>query len=82
MEALLILQEGLLLDQLLYAAGLIGTATADERVEAPSPEIAVTTLTRPEAVEALAPEWRALEARAAASATAFQACDLHLVWAR
>ena len=33
MEALLILQEGLLLDQLLYAAGLIGTATADERVE-------------------------------------------------
>ncbi|MBX3496769.1 MAG: GNAT family N-acetyltransferase [Parvibaculum sp.] len=82
MEALLILQEGLLLDQLLYAAGLIGTATADERVEAPSPDIAVTTLRRPEAVEALAPEWRALEARAAASATAFQACDLHLVWAR
>ena len=33
MEALLILQEGLLFDQLLYAAGLLGTATADEQVE-------------------------------------------------
>ena len=29
MEALLILQEAVLLDQLLYAVGLVGAATAD-----------------------------------------------------
>lgn len=82
MEALLILQEAVLLDQLLYAVGLVGAASADERIEAPDTGIAVTTLRTHEAVEALAPEWRALEARASATATAFQACDLHRVWAR
>ena len=82
METLLILQEGLFFDQLLYAAGLLGTATADERAETRAPSVAAATLRAPRAIAALAPEWRALEARAPAGATAFQACDLHLVWAR
>lgn len=82
MEALLILQEGLLFDQLLYAVGLIGTTTADERIEARAQSVAAATLRASDTVKALAPEWRALEARAASTATAFQACDLHLVWAR
>jgi CelD/BcsL family acetyltransferase involved in cellulose biosynthesis len=83
MEALLILQEVALLDQLLYAVGLMGATTADARIEArPASPVTVATLRTPAAVQALAPEWRALEARASATATAFQACDLHLAWAR
>lgn len=83
MEALLILHEVALLEPLLYATGLIGTATADERAEVREARgVAAATLRTPEAVRAMAPEWRALEARASATATAFQSCDLHLVWAR
>lgn len=83
METLLILQETVLLEPLFYLAGLVGTATADDRVEpAEARGLSVATLSTPASVAALAPEWRALEARASATATAFQACDLHLVWAR
>ncbi|ABS64042.1 protein involved in cellulose biosynthesis (CelD)-like protein [Parvibaculum lavamentivorans DS-1] len=79
MEAVLILQETLFLDQLVYAVGAL--LTRKPPVEAAS-VLGVDTHRRFEAAKALAPEWRALEARACGAATAFQSCDFHLVWAR
>jgi len=79
MEAALFLQETLVLDQLLYAAGaLLSRGRRKNAAEG----VDVDTHRRFGEVRALTDEWRALEARACGAATAFQACDFHLVWAR
>ncbi|MEQ8269182.1 MAG: GNAT family N-acetyltransferase [Parvibaculum sp.] len=80
MEAVLILQETLFLDQLLYAAGAL--LTPRRKAEAAAAGLSIDTHRRSGAALALAPEWRDLEARACGAATAFQACDFHLTWAR
>lgn len=77
MEAILFLQEALVFDQVVYAAG---AALSRARKKAKSPDLAASSLCG-EAARSLAAEWRELEARAPEAATAFQVCDLVLAWA-
>lgn len=76
MEAFLFLQDMLVLDQLVYAAG---AAMARGRRLGP-PGLTVSSYSTRE-VETLSPDWRELEAQVPKGATAFQACDLLLHWA-
>jgi CelD/BcsL family acetyltransferase involved in cellulose biosynthesis len=78
MEAVLFLQEALVLDQLIYAAG--AALTRGRETASPS-GIEVASFTGPE-IHAIAPEWRALEARHPEAGTVFQSCDLILAWER
>ena len=78
MEAVLFLQEVLVLDQLIYAAGAVLTRG---RKEAAAAEVEARSYVGAE-VHALAPEWRALEAQYPGAGTAFQTCDLILAWER
>lgn len=79
MEAILFLQETLILDQLVYAAGVALSRGRAGTAEAAGLEVVSLS---GEAVQDLVPEWRALEEREPAAATAFQSCDLILHWAR
>lgn len=76
MEAILLLQETMIFDQLVYA---VGAALTRGRVSEEADEVAAFTLAG-ESAQALAVEWRALEKRAPQAGTAFQTCDLVLAW--
>ena len=78
MEAVLFLQEALVLDQLIYAAG---AALPRGREKAAAAGAEARSYVGAE-VHALAPEWRALEAEYPEAGTAFQSCDLVLAWER
>jgi CelD/BcsL family acetyltransferase involved in cellulose biosynthesis len=78
METILFLQETLILDQIVYAAG---AALARGRTADTSADFEAASLTG-EAAQSLAAEWRSLEARCPRAGTAFQSCDLVLAWAR
>ncbi len=78
MEAILFLQDALVLDQLIYAAG---AALTRGREKASAKGIEVSTYSGPQ-IHAIAPEWRALEACHPRAGTAFQSCDLILAWER
>lgn len=78
MEAVLFLQEALVLDQLIYAAG---AALTRGREKAAAAGAEAGSYVGAE-VHALAPEWRALEADYPEAGTAFQSCDLILAWER
>lgn len=78
MEAILFLQDAFVLDQLIYAAG---AALTRGREGASLAGIEVESYSGPE-IHAIAPEWRALEARQPDAGTVFQSCDLILAWER
>lgn len=78
MEAVLFLQDALILDQVIYAAG---AALARGRSKEASADVTAASF-RGEAAQTLAAEWRALEARCPQAATAFQSASLVLAWAR
>lgn len=78
MEAILFLQDAIVLDQLIYAAG---AALTRGREKVSLSGIEVASFSGPE-IHAIAPEWRALEARQPEAGTVFQSCDLILAWER
>jgi CelD/BcsL family acetyltransferase involved in cellulose biosynthesis len=78
MEAILLLQETLIFDQLVYA---VGAALTRGRVSEEAEHVSTFTLAGKDA-QSLAAEWRALEAQALRAGTAFQVCDLVLAWER
>lgn len=76
MEAILLLQETLIFDQLVYAVGATFTrGRVSEKVE----HVSTFTLAGKDA-QSLAAEWRSLEAQSLRAGTVFQACDLVLAW--
>ncbi|MBX3505727.1 MAG: GNAT family N-acetyltransferase [Parvibaculum sp.] len=78
MEAILFLQDALVLDQLIYAAGAALTRGRERGLPA---GIEVSSYSGPQ-IHAIAPEWRALEAQQPDAGTVFQSCDLILAWER
>ncbi|MAM94202.1 GNAT family N-acetyltransferase [Parvibaculum sp.] len=77
MDAFLFLQDMLVLDQLVYAAG-----AAVVRGQSLAPVGLTVSSFSGDSIDELVPEWRALELRRPHAATAFQSCDLLLHWAR
>src|SRR5690606_41457045 len=76
MEAILLLQETLIFDQLVYADGAALTrGRASEKVE----HVSTFTLAGKDA-QSLAAEWRPFEAQSLRAGSVFQACDLVLSW--
>lgn len=76
MDAILLLQETLIFDQLVYA---VGAALTRGRVSEEVEHVSTFTLAGKD-VQSLAAEWRALEAQSLLAGTVFQACDLVLAW--
>lgn len=76
MEAILLLQETLIFDQLVYA---VGAALTRGRVSEKVEHVSTFTLAGKDA-QSLAAEWRSLEAQSLRAGTVFQACDLVLAW--